>query len=280
MPRPLRTIKTLRMNPSLRSFATALLLALCCSPVLAGCGGGVDTTSSSDDLKSHRKCQNDAGCHNHFVCVHGYCQSPTTPPPPPPPACTANRDCSNGQVCIAGNCQACGSDSECVAGQVCTNGGCGTPPPPPPPPPAGGCSTMQDCANGGLCESGQCVASACNHRASTKTGIRATVVITRYQGLISGANGSHEIAFGTLGTVEWIHDPALEDSQSVQLALNVHSPKDPSGLPNEIPLAVGQTIEVEGEYITAASAGSSGNAVIHFTHSTCGYVTIAGTTYR
>ena len=220
------------MKLVLRSLAASLLLVLCCAPVLVGCGGGVDATSSTDDLKSHRKCHNDAGCYNHYVCAHGYCQSPTTPPPPPPP------------------------------------------------PPAGGCATEHDCANGGLCVSGACVASACNHRASTKTGIRATVVITRYQGLISGPNGSHEIAFGKLGTVEWIHDPALEDSQTVQLAMNVVSSKDPTGLPGEIPLTVGQTIEVEGEYITAASAGSSGNAVIHFTHSTCGYVTIAGTTYQ
>ena len=106
------------------------------------------------------------------------------------------------------------------------------------------------------------------------------MTITRYQGLIHGRNGDHEIAFGTLANVEWIHDPALKDSNSVQLAMNVHSSTDPSGLPGEVKLSVGQTIEVEGEYIPATSAGSSGDAVIHFTHSTCGFVTIDGTTYQ
>ena len=222
------------MTTPLRSLLAPLLLALCCAQTLVACGGGVDDTTSTDDLTgaSKHKCKSDANCTNGYVCVSGHCQKGGPPPPPPPP------------------------------------------------PPPSGCHTMHDCAGGGLCESGQCVASACAHRASNKTGIRATVVITRYQGLISGRNGSHEIAFGTLGQVEWIHDPALEDSQHVQLALNVSSSTDPSGLPHEIPLSVGQTIEVEGEYITAASAGTSGDAVIHFTHSTCGYVAIAGITYQ
>ena len=265
------------MTTLLRTRLAPLFLALGCAGALTGCGGGVDDTSTADDLAtaSKHKCHSDANCTNGYHCVNGTCQK-GNPPPPPPPSCTPTSGCSNGQICISGTCQACTANSQCASGQVCSNGACG--PATPPPPPSGGCATEHDCANGGLCESGQCVASACNHRASTKTGIRATVVITRYQGLISGRNGSHEIAFGTLGTVEWIHDPALEDSQHVQLALNVSSSIDPTGLPHEIPLTVGQTIEVEGEYITAASAGSSGDAVIHFTHSTCGYVTIAGTT--
>jgi hypothetical protein len=161
---------------------------------------------------------------------------------------------------------------------VCTNGSCQTPPPPPPP--NGSCQSESDCANGGLCESGSCVASACNQRASNKTGIRAQVTITRYQGLINGSNGTHEIAYGTLSNVEWIYAPSVEDTANVQLALNVASSTDPTGLPHEIPLSVGQVVDVEGEYISAATANASGNAVIHFTHSTCGYVTIAGTTYQ
>jgi|GEM_PF-2383202 len=284
----------------------ALVLSLCCAALVQGCGAGLDGSASADDLnsQSHRHCKSDANCYNHYVCQAGFCQKPThhfcssdsecpagevctggncttpPPPPPPPPACSSNTDCSNGQVCSNGSCQACTGDGQCASGLVCTNGACGTPPPPPPPPPpAGGCASEHDCANGGLCESGQCVASACNQRAPGKTGIRATVLITQYQGVIHGRNGDHEIAFGTLSSVDWIFDPATMDTGSVQLAMNIHSSTDPTGLPQEIPVAVGSTIEVEGEYISAATA-SGGKAVIHFTHSTCGYVTIDGSTYQ
>ena len=259
------------MNPIRASSFVALSLALSCA-VLSGCGGGLATSASEDDLtNAKRSCKSDANCTTGYVCVNGHCQKGS----PPPPTCTSNNSCASGQVCVSGKCQACTADSQCNAGLVCQSGACVNPPPP-----SGGCNSEADCANGGLCESGACVASACNHRASTKTGIRATVTITKYQGLIHGANGDHEIAYGTLANVEWIHDPALKDSNNVQLAMNVHSSKDPSGLPGEVKLSVGQTIEVEGEYITAASAGNSGNAVIHFTHSTCGFVTINGTTYQ
>ena len=169
----------------------------------------------------------------------------------------------------------CQSDKDCHNGQVCKSGACTNPPPP-----GGGCGNSDDCQNGGLCDNGTCNPSACNNRAAGKTGIRATVQITRYQGLIQGRNGTHEIAFGNLTNVLWIHDAATKDTNSVQLALNVHSSTDPTGLPNEIPLTVGQTIEVEGEYISGASAGSSGVAVIHFTHSTCGFVDVNGQQFR
>ena len=264
------------MNNLNRNVLSAFVLALSCA-ALTACGSGVEPSqATSDDLAAAKKhaCKTDANCSTGYACVNGYCQKSTTPPG----GCTSNAGCGAGQVCVSGKCQACTAASQCSKGEVCTNGVCNTPPPPPPP--AGGCNTSHDCASGGICTSGQCVASACNSRASTKTGIRATVTITRYQGLIQGRNGDHEIAFGTLANVEWIHDPALKDSNSVQLAMNVHSSTDPSGLPGEVKLSVGQTIEVEGEYITAASAGTSGDAVIHFTHSTCGFVTINGTTYE
>jgi Cys-rich repeat protein len=276
----------------------ALLLFCSSAPLLHGCGAGVDDATSADDLnQSRRRCTNDAGCYNGYVCVSGFCTKPAAchsdkdcphgevckngkcqnpPPPPPPSQCTANSNCPSGEVCVGGACQACTATSQCDAGLVCNGGSCQTPPPPP----SGGCQTEHDCSNGALCESGSCVASACNQRASGKTGIRAQVQITRYQGLISGRNGSHEIAYGTLTNVEWIYSPSTEDTTKVQLAMNVASSTDPSGLPHEILLSVGQTIEVEGEYISAASANASGNAVIHFTHSTCGYVTINGTTYQ
>ena len=170
----------------------------------------------------------------------------------------------------------CNTDKDCPNGQVCQSHKCVNPPPPPP----GGCANSDDCRNGGLCDNSACNPSACNNRASGKTGIRATVQITRYQGLIHGRNGDHEIAFGDLTKVLWIHDAATRDTNQVQLALNVSSSIDPSGLPHEIPLSVGQTVEVEGEYISGATAGSSGVAVIHFTHSTCGFVDVGGQQYR
>ncbi len=169
----------------------------------------------------------------------------------------------------------CSTDKNCHNGQVCKSGACT-----PPPPPNGGCTNSDDCRNGGLCDNGSCTASACNNRGPGKTGIRASVQITRYQGLISGRNGSHEVAFGTLTNVLWIHDAATKDTNKVQLALNVASSIDPAGLPHEIPFTVGQTVEVEGEYISGASAGSSGVAVIHFTHSGCGFVDVNGQQYR
>ena len=66
----------------------------------------------------------------------------------------------------------------------------------------------------------------------------------------------------------------------MQLAINVHSSVDPSGLPSEIPLHVGQTVEVEGEYIPASTANAGGNAVVHYTHSPCGYMVINGQKYQ
>jgi len=143
----------------------------------------------------------------------------------------------------------------------------------------GACSSNVECTNGDLCSSGTCVASSCNQRHAGVTGIRATVRIDQYLGLIQGPNGTHELANGTLQNVSWIYQASVEDTTATQLALNVASSIDPHGLPQEIPLSAGQVIEVEGEYIPAASANAGGRAVIHFTHVPCGYVTINGVTY-
>ncbi len=168
----------------------------------------------------------------------------------------------------------CSNDKGCHNHYLCQGGYCQKPGP------HGGCKIEHDCSNGGLCQGGQCVAMACDQRGSGKTGIRATVLITQYQGVIHGRNGDHEIAYGTLGNVEWIYSPSIRDTDNVQLAMNISSSRDPTGLPHEIPVAAGSTIEVEGEYISAASASLHGDAVIHFTHSTCGYVTIGANTYQ
>ncbi len=312
----LRAMKNLRALPLALAllFCSASLLTACGSGV-----DDTTSADSLDSAKKKNKCNTNKDCHNGQVCTNHLCQNPPPPPPtchantdctngqvcvagvcqacttdsqcvagdicqsgkcvvaPPPPAgCKSNGDCGSGQVCVNGSCGACTANNQCSNGEVCKSGACTNPPPPP----NGGCTNSDDCQNGGLCDNGTCNASACNNRASGKTGIRANVQITRYQGIIHGRNGDHEIAYGTLTNVLWIHDAATKDTNSVQLALNVSSSIDPTGLPHEIPFTVGQTVEVEGEYISGASAGSSGVAVIHFTHSTCGFVDVNGTQYR
>lgn len=126
--------------------------------------------------------------------------------------------------------------------------------------------------------------ASCDQRYAGVTALQALVRIDEYKGLISGRNGVHEIAYGTITATPWVYDSSVLDTSNVQLALNVKSAKDPSGLPHEIRLSAGQTVEVEGEYIpsSAASAHDARGraAVLHFTHAPCGYITIGGTVYR
>ena len=266
---------------TLRALAATLALLFCSTALFSACGTGADEATSSDDsLQADRRrkntCNSNKDCHNGQVCQNHVCQNPPatdggtphpdagTPPPdagtpPPPDAGTPPPDA-------------------------------GTPPPPdagtPPPdagtPPPGGCANSDECANGGLCNAGSCSPNACNQRQAGRTALRATVTISSYGGVVSGtANGSHEMADGTLTNILWIYDAAAKDTNNVHLAMNVASSKDPAGLPHEIPLTPGQVIEVEGEYIPAKQAsGSSGRAVIHFTHSGCGFVDINGVQYR
>jgi hypothetical protein len=233
---------TLRAR-SLAPFA----LALCAALSLNACGSGADPTdTSADDLAAAKAKKK---------------------------KCTSTSQCTGGLVCLSGICQACTATSQCGAGLVCLSGTCQTP--------STGCTDSTQCTSSGdLCNNGSCIASSCNQRGSGKTGIRATVKITRYQGLINGANGTHEIAYGTLQNVEWLYASSVKDTSNVQLAMNVASATDSQGLPHEVKLSVGQVIEVEGEYISAASANASGNAVIHFTHGICGFVNVGGTVYE
>ena len=126
--------------------------------------------------------------------------------------------------------------------------------------------------------------ASCDMRTSGVTGIQVVVRIDTYQGLITGSNGTHEIAYGTVIDTPWVFKSAIVDTTNVQLAMNVASAKDSAGLPHEIRLAAGQILEVEGEYIPASTANAhdahGAAAVIHFSHSPCGYVVIAGTTYK
>ena len=126
--------------------------------------------------------------------------------------------------------------------------------------------------------------TSCNMRSAGVTGIQAVLRIDSYGGLQSGKNGVHELAEATVVDIEWVYAKALVDTGNIHLAMNVASPTDSAGLPMEIPLTPGQLIEMEGEYIPAATAGWTNThgdaAVVHFTHSPCGYVVISGKTYR
>lgn len=122
----------------------------------------------------------------------------------------------------------------------------------------------------------------CFQRKAGVTGIQVLVRIDKYKGLQTGRNGTHEIAEGTVTTTAWIYDASLYDTANVQLAMVVDAAGP--GLPMELPLTPGQVIETEGEYIPAATANATTAkgpaAVIHFTHSPCGYAVISGKTYH
>ena len=124
----------------------------------------------------------------------------------------------------------------------------------------------------------------CDMRNAGVTAIQALVTVDEYQGVIHGANGDHEIVYGTMTDTIWVFNNAIVDTTNVELALNVHSAKDPTGLPHEVPVAPGDVVQVEGEYIPASTANAHDKkgpaAVIHYTHDPCGFVIIAGTTYR
>jgi hypothetical protein len=125
----------------------------------------------------------------------------------------------------------------------------------------------------------------CYQRKPGVTALQAVVRIDRYRGLVRGRNGTHEIAVATLLSTPWVYDPSLLDTKRVELAMNVANSADPKGLPHEVRLDPGQSIEVEGEYIPASAAhahdaNGATVAVVHYTHAPCGYVIINGRTYR
>jgi hypothetical protein len=128
------------------------------------------------------------------------------------------------------------------------------------------------------------VGSSSCHTAQGDTLVHVTLKVDQYKGIQHGHNGDHEIVEATITTTTSVANPSVVDTDNVEVAMNVHSSTDPSGLPHEIPLAVGDSFEAEGQYIPAATANAHNAkgpaAVIHFTHSPCGFVTIAGQQYR
>jgi hypothetical protein len=125
----------------------------------------------------------------------------------------------------------------------------------------------------------------CYQRKPGVTALQAVVRIDRYRGVVHGRNGTHEVAAATLLSTPWVYDPSLVDTKRVELAMNVANSADPKGLPHEVRLDPGQSIEVEGEYIPASAAhahdaNGAAVAVVHYTHAPCGYVIINGRRYR
>jgi hypothetical protein len=120
----------------------------------------------------------------------------------------------------------------------------------------------------------------CEQPSPATTGIHAKLRIDAYEGLVRG-EFVHEKARATILTTSWIYDQSVLDTRHVELAMRV---APPSGLPGEIPLAVGDVVEVEGQYISASVANAPTpdghqDAVIHYTHAECGYAIIAGQRY-
>ena len=177
--------------------------------------------------------------------------------------CHADADCHNGQVCHGGKCVA---PSPPDGGS--TDGGGG-----------GGCQANADCGSGRSCVSGACYLqqpqpSSCAANGHGNPGLQAVVQITSYKGLDN--NKLHELASGTIVGDIW-STSGTPINGGVDLAMRIGS----GGLPGELPLAVGERIELEGFYIDPASNYShDGNGVIHWTHSPCGYVNIRGVVYQ
>ncbi len=183
-----------------------------------------------------------------------------------PGSCSAN-NCYNNYWCDT-------STNHCVAPP--TNCGTSTS--------TSGSTTTSSTSSTGSSSGGGTPLPTCANRPSDVTQIDALVQVYDYLGVRTGSNGPHEDFDGTITTIFQVADMSKVDSMNVQVAMNMVSSTDPNGLPNEIPLSVGQSIEVVGEYIPSSTATcSSPNgpcAVIHFTHSPCGWVVINGTTYQ
>lgn len=66
------------------------------------------------------------------------------------PSCNGDKDCQEGEHCIAKKCVQCGDDSHCEAGQECKDGACVAR--------EGWCETDADCPDHKICKNNQCIA--------------------------------------------------------------------------------------------------------------------------
>ena len=126
--------------------------------------------------------------------------------------------------------------------------------------------------------------ASCFQRSAGVTGIQVVLRVDEYKGVKTGRNGPHEIVHGTIINTPWVYKASIIDTTNVEVAMNIQTATDPSGLPKEIPVKARDQIEVEGEYIPKATASATTAlgpaAVIHFTHDPCGYAVLGGVKYK
>lgn len=125
---------------------------------------------------------------------------------------------------------------------------------------------------------------SCYQRKPDVTAIQTVLRVDEYIGVKTGRNGPHEIVHATVVNTPWVYKASIVDTSNIEVSMNMKTETDPSGLPHEIPLRIGQQFEVEGEYIPKWKANATTNlgpaAVIHFTHSPCGYAVLGGIHYN
>ena len=126
--------------------------------------------------------------------------------------------------------------------------------------------------------------ASCYQRSSGVTGIQVVLRVDQYIGVKTGRNGPHEIVHGTIINTPWVYKSSIVDTSNVEVAMNIQTATDMTGLPKEIPVRAGEQIELEGEYIPKATANATTAlgpaAVLHFTHEPCGYAVLGGVKYR
>jgi hypothetical protein len=126
--------------------------------------------------------------------------------------------------------------------------------------------------------------SSCYQRSAGVTGIQVVLRVDQYIGVRTGRNGPHEIVHGTIIYTPWVYQASIVDTTNVEVAMNIQTATDPTGLPMEIPVRARDQLELEGEYIPKSTANATTAlgpaAVIHFTHSPCGYAVLGGTKYK
>jgi len=110
-----------------------------------------------------------------------------------------------------------------------------------------------------------------------QTLIHATVTIEAPDFQQSG----HEHVRARIVSTSSVGSPKAVTTPEVELAM-VLAGGGTVGLPRELPLAIGQSIDVQGVYVPKEQAYGTNHqwAVIHFTHAPCGFATIDGTTYQ
>jgi hypothetical protein len=126
--------------------------------------------------------------------------------------------------------------------------------------------------------------ASCYQRSSGVTGIQVVLRVDQYIGVKTGRNGPHEIIHGTIVNTPWVYKSSIIDTTNIEVAMNIQTATDMTGLPKEIPVRAGEQIELEGEYIPKATANATTAlgpaAVLHFTHEPCGYAVLGGVKYR